>query len=427
MSFGPAIPSDPLLTSVETKRLHDDDVVPGLPPSENKRFYPALDGLRAVAVLMVFYQHYLSSRLPSLSWGWAGVDFFFVLSGFLITGILFDTRNSTHRFRNFYVRRTLRIFPLYYGVLLLALLFAPVVHWIWHPAVLLWPLYLGNYARFFWLHDWLHNSLVVDHLHPGLTFPHNSFTLYINHFWSLCVEEQFYLLWPLGVFLIKCRLRLRNLCLIICGLTLAFRIACVLFLPKAYLDAEILYRLTPFRADALLLGGALALIIRGPEAPSLIARVRPLFWIFVTGFIFFEAFYVAKLHHLYHPDVSGGGMSTIGFTLIDIFAAIVILLSLNPHGLIYRLFTRRWLRRLGEVSYGFYVFHDIPHPLYTSVCTHFLKHFAHAKPIVVDLSIAALAFLCTLAASFLSFRFFEAPFLRLKDRFTVRDQINVRA
>jgi peptidoglycan/LPS O-acetylase OafA/YrhL len=295
----------------------------------------------------------------------------------------------------------------------------------WHPASLLWPLYLGNYARFFWLHDWLHNSVIVDHLHPGPTFPYPFFALNINHFWSLGVEEQFYLLWPLGVFLIKDRLRLRNLCLVICGLTLAFRIVCVLLLPKAYLDAEILYRLTPFRADALLLGGALALIIRGPEAPSLIARIRPLFWIFVSGFIFFEVFYVVKLHHQYHPDVSGGGMSTIGFTLIDIFAALVIVLALDPHGLVYRLFTRRWLRRLGEVSYGFYVFHEIPHPFYSALCIYLLKHFTHVKPDGAYLYIAALAFLCTLALSFLSFRFFEAPFLRLKDRFTVRDPINV--
>ena len=426
MSLGPHIASDTHLTSAETKRLHDDDVVPGLPPSENKRFYPALDGLRAVAVLMVFYQHYLA-RLPSLSWGWSGVDVFFVLSGFLITGILFDTRNSAHRFRNFYVRRTLRIFPLYYGVLLLALLLTPVFHWIWHPASLLWPLYLGNYARFFWLHDWLQNKILVDHLQTGPTFPFPSLSPYINHFWSLCVEEQFYLLWPLGVFLIKDRLRLRNLCLVICGLTLALRIVCVLLLPKAYLDAEILYRLTPFRADALLLGGALALMIRGPEASSLIARVRPLFWVFVTGFIVFEASCLAKLHHLYYPVGTGRGMSTIGFTLIDIFAAIVILLSLDPHGLVYRLFTLRWLRRLGEVSYGFYVFHDIPHPFYSALVAALLRDFTHINPDWAYLYIAALAFLCTLALSFLSFRFYEAPFLRLKDRFTVRDPVNVRA
>src|ERR1700728_3407250 len=84
---------------------------------ENRAFYPALDGMRAIAFLVVFGHHYL--QLP---WGWAGVDLFFVLSGFLITGILFDTRNDPNRVRNFYLRRTLRIFPLYYGVMAALLL-----------------------------------------------------------------------------------------------------------------------------------------------------------------------------------------------------------------------------------------------------------------------------------------------------------------
>ena len=81
---------------------HADDLVPDLPPSENKRFYPALDGLRAIAVLLVFCQHYIYHP-SNLRWGWTGVDIFFVLSGFLITGILYDTRETAHRFRNFYV------------------------------------------------------------------------------------------------------------------------------------------------------------------------------------------------------------------------------------------------------------------------------------------------------------------------------------
>src|ERR1700712_3651211 len=102
-----------------------------LPPSantahtrpENRAFYPALDGLRAVAFLMVFFQHYLS-----MPWGWTGVNVFFVLSGFLITGILFDTRDAPNRARNFYVRRTLRIFPLYYAIFLALLLLQPIMH-----------------------------------------------------------------------------------------------------------------------------------------------------------------------------------------------------------------------------------------------------------------------------------------------------------
>jgi hypothetical protein len=101
--------------------------------------YPALDGMRAIAFLMVFAQHYYFAP-----WGWMGVDLFFVLSGFLITGILFDTRHDSHRVRNFYIRRTLRIFPLYYGIMLALLALQPLAHWNWD---LVWPSYVGNYAR----------------------------------------------------------------------------------------------------------------------------------------------------------------------------------------------------------------------------------------------------------------------------------------
>lgn len=119
-------------SSERTLRSHgSDEVSPDIPPPENKLFYPALDGFRAVAVLLVFSEHYEGEVHPLLSWGWAGVDLFFALSGFLITGILYDTRNTEHRFKNFYMRRALRILPLYYGVLLLAVITTPIFHWLW--------------------------------------------------------------------------------------------------------------------------------------------------------------------------------------------------------------------------------------------------------------------------------------------------------
>ena len=101
-----------------------DAVVATRPASQT--YFPALDGIRALAFLMVFAQHYLQ-----MLWGWTGVDIFFVLSGFLITGILYDTRDQAHRVRNFYVRRTLRIFPLYYGLMLLLVLSYPYFRWQW--------------------------------------------------------------------------------------------------------------------------------------------------------------------------------------------------------------------------------------------------------------------------------------------------------
>jgi peptidoglycan/LPS O-acetylase OafA/YrhL len=290
------------------------------------------------------------------------------------------------------------------------LLLNTVFHWVWHPVWILWPLYLGNYGRFIWLDYWMSGTGVLDHLRSTLPFK-DPFFLYLGHFWSLCVEEQFYLVWPLLVFTIRDRVRLRNFCLLVCALSLAARVACVFLLPQAYLRADIVYRLTPLRADALLLGGALALMLRGPEASRLNRWLPQACSIFVAGFLLFEITFGYLNHHLYHPAAGAPFLDTIGYTLIDLFAAILILLSLNPEGSLYRLLTVRPLRRLGQISYGFYVFHDIPHIAYLALAKRIPFH-------LVALMTAFLAFLGTLALSYLSFRFFEAPFLRLKERFT---------
>jgi peptidoglycan/LPS O-acetylase OafA/YrhL len=237
-------------------------------PRASQTYFPTLDGLRAVAFLMVFTFHYL--QLP---WGWAGVDIFFVLSGFLITGILFDSRDEPHRIRNFYVRRTLRIFPLYYGVILLLVLLYPIFHWEWNWHWLAWPLYVGNFLRGhrpFLVRSPL--EMLADFQPLSRTFP--SVQPYLGHFWSLCVEEQFYLVWPCVVFLVRDRRKLLTLCLacvVVCPLA---RTLGSHTLPQFMLDQEVLYRWTPFRIDALLLGGALALTRRGPSPWRLLVLAR---------------------------------------------------------------------------------------------------------------------------------------------------------
>jgi peptidoglycan/LPS O-acetylase OafA/YrhL len=395
---------------LEAETLHAEDLVPNLPESENKRFYPALDGLRAVAVLMVFCTHYLN-QVQAINWGWTGVDLFFVLSGFLITGILYDTRNSGNRFRNFYIRRILRIFPLYYGVLLVAFLLTPVFHWMWRPASYFWLLYLSNYTRFVWLPDYLRDPAITEHLRSTLF--HSSLVIYLGHFWSLAVEEQFYLAWPLVVFLVKDRIKLRNICVGVWIFCLAARVACLYVVPQAYLNAEFVSRLAPLRADSLLLGGFLALALRGPEARWLSRAVRPALLLFVAGFAVFEAIYHLRSHHFYYPNLTGSFLSTTGYSLIDLFAGIVILLALEPSSFLYRLFTLKPLRRLGQMSYGFYVFHEIPHEIYSRIAFYVYGSRPHPEWILALIALSG-----TLMLSYLSFRFFETPFLRLKDRFT---------
>jgi peptidoglycan/LPS O-acetylase OafA/YrhL len=387
-----------------------DDAAPGIPAPENKVYYPALDGLRAFAILLVFAQHYfLTFYKPYLQWGWTGVDIFFVLSGFLITGILFDTRNDAHRFRVFYIRRSLRIFPLYYGIFAVVLLLTPVLHWAWSSVWVLWPIYLGNYDRFLNVHAFFLNHGLIDNLFS----PVAGYAIYFGHFWSLCVEEQFYLVWPFVVFLLRDRVRLRNLCVAVVILMPFIRLIVGHFLSQELLDAGIFYRATPFRVDALLLGGLIALELRGPNAERLRRLAAPIFISASITCLLAWGFAVGVLHQSVSAGETTPWIATFGFTLVDFIAAGALLLTLQPGNIFYRVFTIKPLRRLGQISYGFYVFHDIPHVFYDSLARTVLGSNTQHIHIPVAMLIA---FICTTALSLLSFRLFEAPFLRLKNR-----------
>ncbi len=369
----------------------------------NSAYFPALDGLRALAFLMVFGYHYLE-----LPWGWAGVDIFFVLSGFLITGILFDTRNAPHRIRNFYVRRTLRIFPLYYGIFLLLLLFDPIFRWNWNWGWLAWPAYAGNWVQF------LYPVLTVPYLHAvhiahiqSTTFP--KVVLFLGHFWSLCIEEQFYLFWPCIVFWIKDRRRLIYICLACCVACPLLRLSASHCLPTFMVDEGANCWFTPFRIDALLLGGLLALMRRGPHARTMLMVAR-------GGFILLSA--IVLLWFILDPVprfYSQGYIyppwdSTWGLTFIEMFAACLIVMALEVRSITYNIFKLRPLRWLGRISYGAYIFHDIPHLLYLRVARHYFTHW--------QLATAILALAGTLLLSWASFRWIEARFIRLKTRWS---------
>ena len=361
-------------------------------------WYPGLDGVRGVAVGLVFMVHFLQK------WGnigWMGVLIFFVLSGFLITGVLYDGRNEIHRFRNFYVRRTLRIFPLFYFIWLLVLIGAFFLQEQWRPMLALWPVYLGNFARFF------AGTSAVDHIYTR--FP--GFPIEIGHFWSLAVEEQFYLLWPLVVFSVSDRKVLIRICSIAVAAVLVFRICMVSVVSHPFLEMGFFYRMTFTQADAFLCGGLIALLLRGPRKEAILRLGAPLFW----GALVILAL-VAWLNgpgpHLSNVVPESPWMSGYGFTLVDFAAGGMILSALRPGNLLFRMLTLPPLRVLGRYSYGFYVYHVLLLPLRPL----YLWGSWSTPIIVVHFCID---FLIVLAVSAASYHFLEMPFLRMKSRFTV--------
>lgn len=231
----------------------------------SKVTYPALDGLRALAVTLVFIEHYGGGSHGGtfLNWfnrvrvvGSAGVSLFFVLSGFLITGILYDTLQGNHYFRNFYARRSLRIFPIFYLVLVLCLVLTPILHFRLQWGHLSFPFYLGNlFANWNWsLYE------LISPTHPALS-------INLGHFWSLFVEEQFYLIWPVVIFLVRDRVKLIRLSLVVILAVLLLRIGLVCFFPIGTAE-QFAFRMLATRADDLLVGGAMALLLRGPAADT---------------------------------------------------------------------------------------------------------------------------------------------------------------
>jgi peptidoglycan/LPS O-acetylase OafA/YrhL len=364
---------------------------------------PALDGVRGVAILFVLVYHlvlYGLGRPASVSGkvlyevalnGWIGVDLFFVLSGFLITGILYDTKGGTTFFRNFYARRCLRIFPLYFAVLTVVFGLLPLlVHD--HRGLRA----LVEEGPWYWTYT--SNLLVARDGWPHF--------LALAHFWSLAVEEQFYLLWPLVVFFLG-RRPLVAVCLACVVLSLCLRVGL-----HASHHGLAAYVLMPARMDALAAGGLVALIGRGPSG---LAPYRGLSrWVACAAATTLAAM-AAAYRGLHQGDTL---VITAGLTLFAcLFASLLILvLTAERTSRISALFGWVGLRFLGRYSYGLYVFHHpllfITTPAAVAAALNWHGRGDLAPRLVIMVGVTGLS----VGLAVLSWHLFERHFLRLKDR-----------
>ena len=352
---------------------------------------PALDGLRAIAILLVLAhgfdviqtEHGLGHAVDlALDLGWIGVQLFFVLSGFLITGILLDTRERPGYYKNVLARRVLRIFPLYYGTLFVAFFIAPHLvhvppghgdHQIW-----LWT-YLTNFAEPFGRGE------------P--VFP---------HFWSLAVEEQFYIVWPLVV-LVAARRGVIAIGVALVVLAIAARI----FVRAHYGDMAA-YMFTPCRMDALAIGAIAAALVRGERFRSVIAHQRAALMFVVGTFVVIAG---ALLGHLMRE---GPNMQTGGYTVIAIGFAILLVSALPQRRLPARILGWAPLRRIGMYSYGMYVFHA---PLHVYIGEPILLRVHPNVGVPAGVIYAAVMTVVAFLLAMASYHLFEQWFLRLKRKF----------
>ena len=360
---------------------------------------PALDGMRGIAILLVLIAHGMPFIQPApgsillrlLIFGWCGVDLFFVLSGFLITGILIRTRNATNRGSSFYARRVLRIFPIYY--LTLIVLFGIAAY---SPAMRLMVGLTGapEYAAFF---GYLQNWLLLWN-----AMPHSI----VGHFWSLAVEEQFYLIWPVIVWKLTTRSLLR-LCILLSVCALLIRITLVAhFGPHFWINA-----LTPTRGEGLLIGSALAAI------PSLYGKIprRVLGVMAAMGTATLVFIFVSDPAEFVNTD-TGPYMYTIGVTALGLFFGALVGSSQSYVPALTPLLTRNGLRSLGKYSYGLYVYHA---PIYFVVTYILTSTFRTKFPLATAQGALYVLFLmgASYAIAWLSFQLLEKRFLSLKTRF----------
>jgi peptidoglycan/LPS O-acetylase OafA/YrhL len=372
------------------------------PPISSGRL-PVLDGIRGLAIIWVVLHNTTDLLPPTLHGashvlaflahpGWIGVQLFFALSGFLITGNLVDTQRASNYFRAFYARRALRILPLYYTVLILLLIVAPELH--------LAPTILQANPK-----QQLSLGLFIVNWTQAAPYG-------FGHFWSLAVEEQFYLFWPFVVHRLSAR-RLPVVCVSIALTALAVRGVMVFSGASSWT----VYTATTSRLDALALGGAGACLLRIPAARAwLVSRLTAVnlgvLALFVVG---------VPITHAYNTDAIE--CQIFGYTLLAFCCAALVTTVASGEGqarpaILARILRWAPFRSCGKYSYAIYIFHQLIHKLLGE--RWMLATFGAHPPAHIVYLYSLTIGLVSFGAAYLSYHLLERHFLALKYLFVPR-------
>jgi len=376
----------------------------------HQNYIRGFDGLRAIAVIWVIFGHVFSN----LNWpatqsyqkalmlvtniSWTGVQLFFVLSGFLITGILLKSKGSENQLRNFYIRRSLRIFPIYFLLLLVLFIIVPLLfsvpQWLEGPSgTQLWYwTYMQNWVRPF------------------------SDTNGFGHLWSLAIEEQYYLIWPLLVLRFNPK-RLISICIFMVLSAPIFRWVLVDFFPQQWggqaVGERAAYAFTFARWDAIALGSLLALLKFDSNLFNWLSKyckfgVMGLGLIILSQIVIFHNF--AQI---------GSGFALLNQTTVAVFFFFVVLfVQRKESNIVVSLLEWKPVKSMGKYSYAMYLIHL---PILKVLLEHYQLDFENLQAHEVTLSkllYFVVVIVTTYIVSMLSWKFFEYPILKYKKRFS---------
>ena len=371
-------------------KIHSEKAIPEKPT--HRKHIPALDGLRGIAILLVVFYHNFGFT-NYFFFGWLGVDLFFVLSGFLITDILLRTVNTEGYLRNFYMKRVLRIFPLYYLSLLLFLVILPKIR--------NYPLDMSYYIEHQeWFWTYMQNWFLIFY-NPGYT------TTVIQHFWSLAVEEQFYIIWPWVILFI----RKPKVILWIAGLLLLLVIAVrITIWTMNFKDLNYFGLYTFSRIDGICIGSMLA-ILQHMRSRFL---DRHFTWVVLglaaLNFIFY---FFNRVNEFTFPY-----LAIVGYTTFAVMFALLVHEAVKGQNkIINTLLSFSWLRFFGKISYGFYIFHWPVYLIFHKAMYTALMNDWHLADRMAQVLTSTILTLAGLLVSVISFYGFEIHFLKMKKSF----------